>query len=203
LAVDADTSLMGVDQLADDGEAEADPGGFAAQFTAATDEGFEDARVVGGRDARAAILDTDDGQAREGRCHRLGEGDVDRGGRRRMLQGVVDEVYQDLSEGLGIGMGFDRGIGQMDFQGDIAFLGSGLEGFDNGGDVLGQVEAGGFEFGTAAFEAGMAQDVVDEQTEAAGFAEDETVVFLAAWGVFGGQVDEFFGEQAHGGERGA
>lgn len=63
LAVDADTSLMGVDQLADDGEAEADAGGFAAQFTAATDEGFEDAPVIGGGDAGAVILDTDDGQA--------------------------------------------------------------------------------------------------------------------------------------------
>lgn len=120
-----------------------------------------------------------------------------------MLQGVVDEVHQDLSEGLGIGMGFDRGIGQLDFEGDVAFLGGGLQGLDDGGDVLRQVEAGGFEFGTAAFETGMAEDVVDEQTEAAGFAQDETVVFLAAWSVFGGQVDEFLGEQAHGGERGA
>jgi hypothetical protein len=104
-----------------------------------------------------------------------------------MLQGVVDEIDQDLTEGLGIGVGFDRGIGQLDFEGDVAFLGGGLQGLDDGYDVLGQVEAGGFEFGTAAFEAGMAEDVVDEQAEAAGFAQDETVVFLASWGVFGGR----------------
>lgn len=120
-----------------------------------------------------------------------------------MLEGVVDQVDQDLRDGLGVGVGFDRGIGELDFEGDVAFLGGGLKGLDDGADCLGKVDGDAVDFRSPATEAGMPEDVVDEQTQSAGFAEDETVVFLAAGVVFVGEVDEFLGKQTHGGEGGA
>lgn len=66
-AIDADASVVGLDELADDGKAEADPRGFATEFTAAAHEGFEDPGVIGGRDARALILNLQDGETGNGR----------------------------------------------------------------------------------------------------------------------------------------
>ena len=63
-ASDADSAAVRLDDVLDEGEADADPLGFATEFGAAAIKPFEDPFVFGGRDAFALVLDPEPDESR-------------------------------------------------------------------------------------------------------------------------------------------
>ena len=108
LALDGYATSVGRDDVANDGEADADAGGFTAQFGAASVERFENLLVLGRRDAFTRIANPDakwrDGsrQIRDGiacsfwsrRIER--QADFDGAMEWGMFDGVVDEIDERL-----------------------------------------------------------------------------------------------------------
>jgi hypothetical protein len=200
--LDLDGAVVGLGDVLDDGEADADAGGLAAEFGAATVEGLENAGAVFGGDAGAVVGDGE-GQGGWGGAEATGDEDVGMGG--GMLDGIVDEVDEGLLDGFAVEDGFEGGDGggRIEFEGDLAVVGVGAH--EGEGVVEEGGEVGGLEgvLFAALVDAGEVEDVLDETREAAAFLTDEAVVGVAFGGVGDAVALEALGEEADGGDGGA
>ena len=97
LAFDPESAAVGFDDVLGDGEAEAGAAGFAGAGGVHAIEAFEDAFLIRQRNADAGVGDGDDGFARAG-----GGADVDVPAWRRVLDGVVEEILENVAEQSGI-----------------------------------------------------------------------------------------------------
>lgn len=176
-AFNDDPAAMGGGKSVDDGEAEPDARGFPAEFGAAPEEGLEHAIAVFMRDARTAIGDPEPGVARVrvhgGVCGGWIHADGDDGVGRAVLEGVVDEIDEDLAHRGGIGGDDDGMVGELCVEPDGAVGGGGGEGFDGGADEFGEIDGFECQGMGVAFEMGVAEDVLDEEAKAPGLAQDE------------------------------
>src|SRR5579863_1206826 len=93
------------DGAAGDGESQADAAAGAAAVGIDAIEGIEDAgeRILG--NAGAAVANNDGGVRALG-----AEGDVDRGFRRGVADGVADDVFDGAAEELGVAGEIDAGV---------------------------------------------------------------------------------------------
>ena len=97
-ALGPDAAAVGLDDVLDDGEAEAGAAGFTGAGLVHTVESLEDAVEVLGGDAGAEVLDSElDGIFSELRA------DADTLARASVFEGVFNQVSEDLVHGIGIG----------------------------------------------------------------------------------------------------
>jgi len=146
------------DDFGGDGEAE------AGALALGGEEGFEDAVEVGGADAGAAI---DDGEGETAAGGLDADDDLGAGG--RGLDGVEDEIEEDLFELFGVGDDFAGGGGDLFAEGD----GGGAGGV--AGEREDRVDDGlridGLEARRAG--AGELEEAREEAVEALGFEVDD------------------------------
>lgn len=179
-----------------DAEAEAGAGLAGGEGVIDAVEAGEDAFAVVGGDAGAEVGDV------EGRGGMVMEVEGDFASVAGVFDGVVEEVEEDLFEGVGVGVEGEIGVGEVEGEVESGFGEARLVGFGDGTDeaVEGEVfVAVGF---AALFEAAEVEDVVDEAGKALAFADDDVEVGGAALGVGEAAFFEHFGVHADGGEGG-
>ena len=230
-ALEQDAAAVGFGDVFDDGEADADAFGFAAEFGAKAIKLVEDAVVLGGGNAGAAILDGDVEEVGGG-CEAERDGIAGRG----VFDRVVEKVDDGLLKGGGVDFGAEvRGVGglwfarregcvafvgcggsrgrspspgglgfrELEFKGDVVLVGDGADGFESGFAEGAEVGVGEGVGFAVLFDTGEIEDVFNEDGKAAGFLDEEIEIFALFFGVVNAAALEAFGHEAHGGERSA
>src|SRR5690606_11417958 len=183
-AIDADGSLMGGDDALDQSEAETDPAGLAAEFRPPAVEALEDSRVIRGGNAGALIAHMDSGAGSFGRGLEV-ERDVDAGFRGRMFQGVIDEIDDDLAQGLIIHHRQYRVIGQVRPEPDPSVIGTGLKTSDRLANDGAKIGCGARRACVGTFESGVTQHVLNEKAKPTGLLQHQSEVLAAPVGFTG------------------
>ena len=187
---------MGVNDVASNGEAEAGAASFAGSRGIHTIEAFENALLIGERDADAGVGDGDDGFAGRGRGANV---DAAAGG--SVLDGIVEQVLQDFVKEAGVAAEGGQRWGNINFKSDLL-----AAGFEEGGlgaafDEFGDADGSKFELELAGFDARELEKIVGETIEAGGVVAndfEETAIILR---IVEGAGEQSFGEAADGGER--
>jgi hypothetical protein len=161
----ADGAAVGLDGPLDDGEAEAGSLDLAliVMFLDA-EKALEDEGDVGGRDARAVVGDLKSELSLPGRSG--ADLDLNRN-RGVLLEGVLDQVEEDLDPIEAIPFQGETGIGDVDRDGCLLLLDECFEPFEDVGDALLDVEGGNFQRGAGtAFESGDDEHFLDDAVDA-------------------------------------
>jgi len=195
-AFDPEAAAVGFYDVLGDGEAETRAADFAGAGCVHAVEAFEDALLIGERDADASVCDGDDGVviARDG-------SEIHAAAGRSVLHGVVEEILENFAEEAGIATHGGK-LGRIrEIEGDIALAGfeesGGGAAFDEFSDGDGLV----LDIELSRFDAGKLQEIVGEAAEARGVItndfEEAAIIFF----VLERTAEQRFGEALDGGER--
>jgi hypothetical protein len=174
VAVEGDGAAVDFDAAFDDDEAEAEAGGFADIATAAED--FEEAGLVFGRDADAVVADGQDGFMSDD-----GDGEGNWGFGGGILDGIGEEIAEDVTEEGFVGVGGRGGIEGDDIDG-AAESGSLLDFVGETAAEGLEIERTGLEGETTGLDATEEKDFVDEASHVMGGVDDILEVIVSALG---------------------
>ena len=192
-----DVGVEGLDEVFDDGEAEAGAAEGAVAGGVDAVETHEDAGEVLGGDADAGVAHGDDGGVAG-----AAEVEFDAAAGGRVGDGIVDEVVDDKAQGFAVA-GHDEigGFGGGD-EGDVFLGGDGLESFVGEGDDGVEIDRHALEEVGGGFEASEDEEIVDELVQAIALGGDAGEETLAIGSGHAGVVEEGADDGGDGGERG-
>src|ERR1039458_259308 len=196
-----DAAAVGQDDVLDDGQAEAGAAGLAGACFVDAVEALEDAIEVLGGDAGAEVLD---GEFDFGGNIGLKQprADANPAAGFAVLEGVLNEVAEDLVHGVGIGQ--DQRIGRAGrFEFDPGVDDDSAQGLDGVLDQGAGPRGLQRELVVRALDAGQGQQILNKAVHAGGVLEDDAEELAGGFGAGIRVLDQRLDVALDGGERGA